>query len=127
MAIGLGALGCGLCFGAAAVALALFVRNVTGFADASGNGLLAGLALGIAVAAMSSWRLSRPLDDMWQRGVVSILAVFGALMIVFLFTFPAHQLLGSAGLLILAAVLFVGGMAAGRWAVRGRGTDSEGT
>lgn len=91
-------------------------------ADARGDALIAGLAFGIAVAALSGWRLSAPLDNLWQRGVVSILAVFGALMVAFILTIPARQAFGILGLALLAAVLLVLALAAGRWAVRARGS-----
>jgi len=83
--------------------------------------LIAGLAFGITVAAVMSWRLSGPLENLWQRGVVSVLSVFGALILAFILTIPARQVLGIAGLAILAAVLFGASVYAARWAVRGRG------
>lgn len=125
LAIGLGALGCGLATGAASVSAALFVRDVAGFADTQGNGLIAGLAIGIAVATVTSWRLARPLDNLWQRGVVSVLAVFGALSLAFILTAVVHRMLGPAGLAVLGALLFIAGGFAGRWATRGRGANDE--
>lgn len=126
LAIGLGSLVCGVAFGAACVTATLIVVTLAGAFDARGDALIAGLAVGILVAAVSAWRLSRPLDNMWQRGVVCVLAVFGALMFGFILTIPARQAFGVSGLALLALVLMVIGSAGGRWAVRGRGTRQEG-
>jgi hypothetical protein len=95
--------------------------SLAGPSDARGDALIAGLAFGIAVAVVASWRLSHPLENLWQRAVVSVLAVFGALILAFLLTIPARQLMGLAGLIVLAALLLGTGIAAARWAVRGRG------
>ena len=98
---------------------------VAGLADVRGDALIAGLAFGIAVAAVTSWRLSGPLDNLWQRGVVSVLAVFGALITALILTTLVHRILGLVGLTLLAAALFVGGIAGGRWAIRGRGPRED--
>jgi hypothetical protein len=107
------------------VTLATIVVVIMGAADVRGDALIAGLALGIAVAAVTSWRLSRPLDNLWQRGVVSVLAVFGALITALILTTLVHRMLGLIGLAILAVVLFGAGIAGGRWAISGRGPQDE--
>lgn len=122
LAIGLGALVCGVSFGAACVTVAVIIVTIAGAFDARGDALIGGLAFGILVAAASAWRLSRPLDNVWQRGVVCVLAVFGALMFGFILTIPARQAFGLGGLAMLALVLVATGSAGARWAVRGRGT-----
>lgn len=122
MAIGLGSLVCGVSFGAACVTVAVIVVTLAGAFDARGDALVAGLALGILVAAVSGWWLSGPLENIWQRGVVSVLSVFGSLMLGFILTIPARQAFGLGGLAILALVLGATGSAGARWAVRGRGT-----
>jgi hypothetical protein len=104
------------------VTVAVIIVLVAGMADARGDALIAGLAFGITVAALSGWRLSAPLDNLWQRGVVSVLAVFGALGVAFILTIPARQALGVLGLALLAAALLALALAAGRWAIRGRGS-----
>ena len=105
--------------------LATIAVVIMGAADVRGDALIAGLALGIAVAAITSWRLSRPLDNLWQRGVVSVLAVFGALISALILTTLVHRMLGLVGLAILAVVMFGGGIAGGRWAISGRGPRDE--
>ena len=112
-------------FGAACVTLAVILVTVAGDFDARGDALLAGLIFGIIVAAVSGLRLSVPLDNLWQRGVVGMLSVFGALGFGFILTIPARQAFGLGGLVFLALIFAAIGTAGGRWAVRGRGTRSE--
>lgn len=126
LAVGLGALVCGVAFGAACVTVAVVIVTIAGAFDARGDALIAGLGIGILVAAVSAWRLSRPLDNVWQRGVVCVLSVFGALMFGFILTIPARQAFGLGGLAMLALALVAIGSAAARWAVRGRGVREEG-
>jgi hypothetical protein len=92
--------------------------------DVTGNLLVGALLAGIAVAAFLGWRRSRGVEGVWQRGVVAVLAVFGALMVAFLLTIPARQLLGTAGLVILGALLAILGAMGSRWAVKGQGTGA---
>jgi len=58
--------------------------------------------------------------------VVGVLSVFGALMVAFFLTIPARQLLGSPGLVLLAALMTILGVAGSRWAIRGRGGAERG-
>ena len=125
LAIGLGALAAGVSFGAACVTLAVILVTIAGAFDARGDALLAGLAFGVIVAVASGSRLSAPLDNLWQRGVVSVLSVFGALGLSFILTIPARQAFGLGGLAFLALFFGAAGMAGSRWAVRGRGTRQE--
>jgi hypothetical protein len=126
LAIGLGALLTGIGLGAAVITAALIIvlfteRSSTGNASATGDVLFISLLGGIAVAALFGWRRSRALDNLWQRGVIAVLAPFGALTVVFLLTIPARQLLGLAGLAILLVLTVAGGVAGSRWAMRGTG------
>jgi hypothetical protein len=83
--------------------------------------LLAGLAAGLFVAVFFAWRRSAPIDNMWQRGVIAVLAAVGALLINFFLSVPADLLLGLAGLALLAAASIAFGLAGGRWASKGSG------
>jgi peptidoglycan/LPS O-acetylase OafA/YrhL len=96
--------------------------------DVTGDLLVAGLLAGIAIAALFGWRRSRGVEGVWQRGVVAVLAVFGALMVAFFFTIPARQLLGTPGLALLGLLLAIGGVLGSRWAVKGQraGDDDAG-
>lgn len=101
--------------------LGLLLVTLFGLVGDRGDALVAALAFGIAVASVVSWRLTRPLDNLWQRGVVSVLSVFGALFVAFILTIPARQVMGLGGLVLLAVVLCAAGFMAARWSRRGRG------
>lgn len=80
---------------------------------------MAGLIAGMTVAAVFGWRRSGPLPSVWQRGVIAVLAVVGALLINFFFAIPADYLFGIVGLVLLAAIAIGIGVAGSRWALRG--------
>jgi hypothetical protein len=82
---------------------------------------LAGLLAGVAVGALFGWRRSAALDNVWQRGVIAVLAAVGALLIAFLFAKPAEIFFGFAGLAVLGIVAAAFGVAGSRWASRGSG------
>ena len=84
-----------------------------------------GLAAGILVAALFGWRRSAPLHNLWQRGVIGVLAVVGALLVSFFFAIPADYFLGLWGLVLLAAASFGLGVAGSHWAVRGAASDEN--
>ena len=75
---------------------------------------------GLALAVFFGWRRSRPLDNGWQRGVISVLSVFGAFFLAILAA-PAWHYLHFPGLLCLALASLALGVAGSRWAVRGAG------
>jgi hypothetical protein len=125
VAVGLGALASGAGLGGATFTLGqLWVKLLQGrldperYREAAPDPLLAGMLAGIAVAVLFGWRRSRPVENVWQRGVISVLAAVGALL-VGLLAAVADRLLGFAGLVawgILGAVI---GAAASRWAIAG--------
>src|SRR5205823_4899706 len=79
---------------------------------------LAGLLAGVAVAGMFGWRRSRPLENLWQSGVIGVLAAVGALLVGFLAA-VADRLLGFPGLIAWGVLSAVVGTAASRWSVAG--------
>jgi FtsH-binding integral membrane protein len=83
--------------------------------------IVVGLVAGIGVAAFFGWRRSTPLANLWQRGVIAMLGVVGALIINFFLAVPADYFLGLAGLALLAVASTALGIAGSRWAVRGTG------
>jgi hypothetical protein len=91
------------------------------FPDPLFYGMLASLGL----AAFFGWRRSGPVENVWQRGVVAVLAAVGALIIGFLAAF-ADRLLGLAGLILWGVMALGFGVAASRWAVRGAGPAASG-
>lgn len=81
--------------------------------------LFVALLAGMSVAAFFGWRRSAALDNIWQRGVISVLSPFGALVLVFLLSIPARQLFGIPGLVILLAVTATVGVLGSRWSAAG--------
>ena len=131
LAIGLGALACGAGIGGATITLAqLVVKLLQGrldpdhYREAAGDPLLAGLLAGVAVAGMFGWRRSRPLGNLWQNGVISVLAAVGALLVGFLAA-VADRLLGFPGLIAWGLLSVAVGTAASRWAIAAAGGDQE--
>jgi hypothetical protein len=125
LAIGLGALVCGAGLGGATITLAqIAVKLLLGrvdpdrYRDAAGDPLLAGLAAGIAVAGLFGWRRSRPLENVWQSGVIGVLAAVAALLIGFLAA-VADRLLGFPGLIAWGVLSGLVGSVASRWAIAG--------
>jgi len=132
LAIGLGALACGAGLGGATITLAqLVVKLLQGrlepdrYREAAGDPLLAGLLAGVAVAGLFGWRRSRPLENLWQSGVIGVLAAVGALLAGFLAA-VADRLLGFPGLIAWGALSAMVGTAASRWAIAGARADDEG-
>jgi uncharacterized BrkB/YihY/UPF0761 family membrane protein len=73
---------------------------------------------GIVVAVIFSWRRSQGLENIWQRGVISTLSVFGTFFLGIL-AVPVWHFLQLAGMALLTAGSFALGIAGSRWAVRG--------
>jgi hypothetical protein len=133
----MGALGCGIGAGGGTITLALIAVRAFQRLDLSRYGepmsdaspdLLAGLAAGIAIAAFFGWRRSAPLDNIWQRGVIGVLAPVGALLVAFILAVPAEHFFGMTGLALLALASFALAVAGSRWAITGggRGRGEEG-
>ncbi|HTD70510.1 MAG TPA: hypothetical protein VK647_08630 [Gemmatimonadales bacterium] len=132
LAIGLGALACGAGLGGATITLAqLVVKLLQGrldpdrYREAAGDPLLAGLLAGVAVAGLFGWRRSRPLENLWQSGVIGVLAAVAALLVGFLAA-VADRLLGFPGLIAWGVLSATAGTAASRWAIAGARADDEG-
>jgi len=132
LAIGLGALACGAGLGGATITLAqLVVKLLQGrlepdrYREAAGDPLLAGLLAGVAVAGIFGWRRSRPLENLWQNGVIGVLAAVGALLVGF-FAAVADRLLGFPGLIAWGLLSVAVGTAASRWAIAGAAGGNEG-
>jgi hypothetical protein len=127
LAIGLGALATGVGLGGATVTLAQGVVSILRervdpmyYPFVGGDPLLAGLAAGVALAAIFGWRRSRGIDNIWQRGVIAVLAAVGALLVGFLAAL-AHGLGGVVGLVVWGAASLALGIVGSQWAVRGSG------
>lgn len=84
------------------------------FPDPLFYGMLAALGLG----AFFGWRRSLPIENLWQRGVVAVLAAVGALLLGFLGA-VADGILGLSGLIVWCAAAVGFGVAGSHWAMRG--------
>jgi len=134
VAVGLGALAAGAGLGGATMTLGqMWVKllqgrlDPEGYREAAPDPLFAGLLAGVAVAVLFGWRRSRPVENLWQRGVISVLAAVGALL-VGLLAAVADRLLGFPGLIGWGVLSVLVGVAASRWAVAGaagRGPEGE--
>ena len=125
LAIGLGALATGAGLGGATFTLAQgFVVVLRERVDpvywrfVGGDPLWTGALAAIALGAFFGWVRSRAIDNIWQRGVIAVLAAVGALLIGFLAA-VAHGLGGPAGLAIWGIASLILGILGSKWAVKG--------
>ncbi len=133
LAVGLGALGAGAGLGGACITLMLLVIRVVQRVEIGryGEGVsemdpfVFGL-IAIALAAVFGWRRSHALENLWQRGVITVLSVFGTLLIAIL-AVPLWHYLRFVGLLALALASLFLGLTASRWAIAGTGAGSRET
>ena len=123
-AIGLGALATGAGLGGGVATLAQGVVAILRdrvdpeyYQFVGADPLLAGLVAGIVVAALFAWRRSTPLENLWQSGVIGVLAAVGALLITFLAA-VADRFLGLAGMIAWGLASVACGVLGSRWAVR---------
>jgi hypothetical protein len=131
LAVGLGALACGTGLGGATITLAqILVKLLQGrldparYREAAADPLLAGMFAGVVVAALFGGRRSLALENLWQSGVIAVLAAVGALLIGFLAAVADH-VLGLPGLLVWGGLSVTVGVVASRWAIRGSGGSGE--
>jgi MYXO-CTERM domain-containing protein len=87
------------------------------YQDAAPDPLTYGTFAALGLAAFFSWRRSHPIENVWQRGVVSVLAGVGGLLIGFLGAI-ADRALGLPGLIGWGVAAAAFGVAGSRWAVR---------
>jgi hypothetical protein len=129
LAIGIGSLAAGTGLGGATITLAqIVVKLLQGrldpdrYREAAGDPLLAGLLAGVAIAGLFGWRRSQALENMWQRGVIGVLAAVGALLVGFLAA-VADRFLKLPGLVVWGVLSLTVGMTASRWAIAGSGIE----
>jgi len=126
LAIGLGALATGVGLGGATFTLAqgivaiLRERVEAAYYPFFGSDLVAGFIAGIALAAIFGWRRSRAIDNIWQRGVIAVLAAVGAILVGFLAA-PVEHFFGLAGMAVWLILSAGFGVAGSRWATKGSG------
>jgi hypothetical protein len=130
LAVGLGALACGTGYGGGTIVAALVIVrtlehhvSVANYEESAADPLLIGTFAGLVVAAGFGWWRSRPLDNIWQRGVIAALAAVGAVIVGFI-AWPVDRLLGLTGLVVWGVASLVLGGTGSAWASRGSRADA---
>jgi hypothetical protein len=82
--------------------------------------LLAGLLTALGIGGMCGWYRSYALENVWQQGVIAVLAAVGAILIGFLAA-PIDKFFGVVGMSVWLLLNLVLGILATRWAIKGRG------
>jgi len=132
LALGLGSLGSGVGFGGACLTVAQIVASILrgdlapdAYRANAADPLLAGLIAAVGVGGAFGWYRSFALDNIWQRGVIAVLAAVGAILVGFLAA-PLDRFFGIAGMIVWVAINIAFGVFGTRWAIRGKGTGEEG-
>jgi hypothetical protein len=127
LAIGLGALATGVGLGGATITLAQGVVSVLRervdpvyWRFVGEDPLWTGVGAGLALGAFFGWVRSRAIDNIWQRGVIAVLAAVGALLVGFLAAL-AYGLGDVVGLLLWGCATLALGILGSQWAVKGSG------
>ena len=130
LALGLGSLGAGLCFGAAFLTVVQIAAKILRgeleagvYRQTSGDPLLIGVFVAAGIGAAVAVYRSRPLENIWQRGVIAVLAAIGACLDGFLAAL-FDRFLGFIGLTIWLLLNLVLGLLATRWAIQGKGVEA---
>lgn len=133
LALGLGSLAGGAGFGAALLTAAQIAASIlrgdiepAAYREMARDPLMVGLFAAAGVGAACGWYRSGALDNIWQRGVIAVLAAVGALLIGFLAA-PLDRFFGALGLIVWLALTVMFGIAGTRWAIRGKGEMGSGT
>ena len=126
LALGLGSLGAGVAFGGACLTAAQIVASIlrgevepSGYRETAADPLLAGLIAAVGVGGACGWYRSFDLDNIWQRGVIALLAAVGAILIGFLAA-PLDRFFGVLGMIVWLLLNIAFGILATRWAIKGK-------
>ena len=127
LALGLGSLASGVAIGGACLTAAQIIASILRgdlepnvYRQTAADPLLAGLIAAVGVGGAVGWYRSADLDNIWQRGVIAVLAAVGAILIGFL-TAPLDRFFGLLGLIVWLLLSVAVGILATRWAIKGRG------
>jgi hypothetical protein len=133
LALGLGSLASGVGFGGACLTAAQILASIlrgdpgpNAYRETAADPLLAGLIAAIGVGGACGWYRSAALDNIWQRGVIAVLAAVGAILIGFLAA-PLDRFFGLLGMIVWLLLNIAFGILATRWAIRGKGEAGSGT
>ena len=129
LALGLGSLASGVAFGGVCLTAAQIVASIlrgdiepTAYRETAADPLLAGLIAAIGVGGACGWYRSAALDNIWQRGVIAVLAAVGAILIGFLAA-PLDRFFGLLGMIVWLLLNVAFGILATRWAIKGKGME----
>jgi len=129
LALGLGSLGAGLCFGAAFLTAVQIVAKIMrgeleagAYRETAGDPLLIGVFVAAAIGATVAVYRSRALENIWQRGVIAVLAAIGACLDGFLAAL-FDRFFGFIGLTVWLLLNVALGLLATRWAMSGEGVE----
>ncbi len=124
LALGLGSLAGGVGFGAAFLSTAqVWVALNEERYDFNGMLLTVAPFVALAVGGIVGWYRSYALENIWQRGVIAVLAAIGAFLIGILAA-PINTLLGPWGMTVWVLLNIALGILATRWAIKGKGSQA---
>jgi hypothetical protein len=128
LALGLGSLAAGVGFGGACLTAAQIVASIlrsnlepAAYRETGADPLLAGLIAAVGVSGALGWYRSAALDNIWQRGVIAVLAAVGGILVGFLAA-PLDRFFGALGMIVWLALTVAFGVVSTRWAIKGTGT-----
>lgn len=124
LALGLGSLGAGVGFGSAFMTTSQIVLRILQdqFERVGYYVLTAGFLAAVGIGGAYGWYRSFQLDNIWQRGVIAMLAAVGAILIGFLAA-PIDRFFGVVGMVVWLALNVAFGVACARWAIQGKGVE----
>ena len=132
LALGLGSLASGVGFGGACLTVAQIVASILrgevapdAYRATAADPLLAGIIAAVGLGGAYGWYRSFALDNIWQRGVIAVLAAVGAILVGFLAA-PLDRFFGIAGMIVWVVINIAFGVFGTRWAIRGKGTGEAG-
>ncbi len=133
LALGLGSLASGVGCGGACLTAAQIVASIlrgdlepSAYHETAADPLLAGLIAAVGVGGAVAWYRSGALDNIWQRGVITVLGAVGAILIGFLAA-PLDRFFGILGMIVWLLLNIAFAILATRWAIKGKGEVGSGT
>lgn len=122
LALGLGSLGAGVGFGSALMTSSqIALRVLQDQFERQGHYVLfTGVLAAVGVGGAYGWYRSFDLDNIWQRGVIAVLAAVGSILLGFLAA-PMDRFFGVTGMAVWLALGIAFGIACARWAIKGKG------
>jgi hypothetical protein len=133
LALGLGSLASGAGCGGACLTAAQIVASIlrgdlepSAYRETAADPLLAGLIAAVGVGGAVAWYHSGALDNIWQRGVITVLGAVGAILIGFLAA-PLDRFFGILGMIVWLLLNIAFAILATRWASKGKGEVGSGT